>query len=66
MGVNSNRATTCKHCGEQIVYFKVQGKYKAVDAHRVEAGDSEFDPRRHVAHFCSRQSYETARRPIGR
>lgn len=69
MGVNSNRVTECKRCGEQICFFKHDRAWVAVEATTVERGDDHFDDRRHLRHHCiyrQEKKYETTRRPIGR
>ena len=46
------KSTTCKKCGNQIVWLKdFQGKWKAVDADRVEAGDVQYESARHGTHW---------------
>lgn len=52
------REVSCKKCGNQIVWFNVNGRWQAVDALRVEVGDDSWEPARHGSHFenCKKQS----------
>lgn len=49
--------STCKRCGNQIVWFKDAGSWVAVNAESVEPGDKQIGEH-HVNHFadCKQQS----------
>jgi len=61
-------ATTCKGCGEQIVWFITDaGKKMPVDASSVEVGDVQYDRGRHVSHFSTcPKSNEFRRKPVSK
>lgn len=40
--------STCKKCGNQIVWFRNGDKWIAVDAERIEVGDEQYEPRGYV------------------
>lgn len=46
--------TNCRSCNERMVWLVTsKGKKMPVDAETVEAGDEEFDPKRHTSHFAT-------------
>jgi hypothetical protein len=48
----SNKITSCKACGESIVYLRTQrGSNMPVDAGTVHPSDTMFDRERHSSHF---------------
>lgn len=65
--MNSNSASECRSCGNQIVWLKTaKGKNMPVDADTVEVGDQQFDHSRHISHFSSCPNAEQHRKQQGR
>ncbi len=48
------KTTRCKKCETPIVFLKtVNDQFIPVDATTVKDGDTEYDHKRHVAHFAT-------------
>lgn len=54
----------CRSCGQYLVFLPTaSGKRMPVDAETVDEADTEYDARRHISHFATRNQPEKFRKP---
>ncbi|MEY4760642.1 MAG: hypothetical protein RLZZ200_498 [Pseudomonadota bacterium] len=61
---HERRIKRCRSCNAKIIWLKTAGgKNMPVDEGTVEAGDYEFDSKRHKSHFATCAQADQHRRP---